>query len=175
MEGGYAMVEVPAGSSEYNSVVAHWNLLCPIIKIMRVQNKGLWLTVRGGYHNDFVRSALSLLLLLLRLLLLRPLKLPLLLLLLLLQIVSLKFVLFFNFTFNSPTLPPHPQFQLKRSIILEKVGEAALNERRLWHGTSARTAEIISVQVRLGETKAAAFPSLPSYLPSYLLAPNTGL
>ena len=40
------MVEVKEGTTEYNSVVAHWDLVCPIVRIMRVQNRNLWLQVK---------------------------------------------------------------------------------------------------------------------------------
>ena len=38
------------------------------------------------------------------------------------------------------------QYQLKRSLILEKVGQWELNERHLWHGTSLNIAQTISLQ-----------------------------
>jgi len=38
------------------------------------------------------------------------------------------------------------QYQLRRSLILEKVGQGKLNERHLWHGTSLHIAQTISLQ-----------------------------
>ena len=38
------------------------------------------------------------------------------------------------------------QYQLKRSLILEKVGQVELNERHLWHGTGSNIAQTISLQ-----------------------------
>jgi len=38
------------------------------------------------------------------------------------------------------------QYQLRRSLILEKVGQRKLNENHLWHGTSLHIAQTISLQ-----------------------------
>ena len=83
-ENGYLLVDVEEGTAEYNSVVAHWNILSPVERIVRVQNWNLW-----------------------------------------------------------------RQFQFHRSLILEKVGDAQLNERNLWHGTHGNAAKSISHQGRM--------------------------
>ena len=82
-ENGYLLVDVEEGTAEYNSVVAHWNILSPVERIVRVQNWNLW-----------------------------------------------------------------RQYQFHRELILEKVGEAQLNERNLWHGTNENAAKSISRQGR---------------------------
>ena len=45
MDSDFSLVDVPEGTAEYNSVVANWDLFCPIVKIKRVQNRYLWLQV----------------------------------------------------------------------------------------------------------------------------------
>ena len=53
-ESGYALVEVDSGCREVAALVASWNIVSPIIKIMRVQNRDLWRQFQ--FHRSMIAA-----------------------------------------------------------------------------------------------------------------------